>query len=725
VKLLSTNIDPFTYEVLRHRFSAIVEEGAITLRNVSGSPTVAHSNDCNVVLLDAQGQGVLIGYTLPTHAYSCINLVKYVLEEFVENPGIRAGDMFLSNDPYICTPHQNCVVMAAPIFHEGRLIAWAAAGIHMADVGGPVAGQVSVGAQSIYEEATSMPPIKMVENGVLRKDLENDFLSRSRTPAQNTLDMRAMMSACYTMTERFLGSLERYGEGSVKEAMSRILDLTEDRLRSVLSDIPDNTWGHTLYMDYNDRGSTTFYACVVKMTKTGDTLTFDFRGSSPQAPAVVNCTYPALVTSVILPIVAMFGFAIPLCPGAILRVIRIISEPGTAVHCAWPAGVSKGTTAMSQTIRHAVTLCLSKMFATHPDYHSHVLAVCNGQGSATQELIGTDQRGDPFAGVFSMYVAGGYGARANEDGVNTGGMIGGPEISIPNVETNEFYFPLLYLYRREEPDTAGPGAYRGGAGIGVCFTLHDVEGIPNNTIHSLGVEVPTAYSLFGGYPGSTVKFQIKRQTNVTQLFHRGVLPTSLEEIEGQVEHPPSVCVSYLGSGDVWACDSCGGGGFGDPLLRDPEKVMDDIRSGFVSSRQAADMYGVLFDEVAEQVDVEATSERRQTIQQERRANARAPAKTLAPMNLVGVEEIGWVNPHLRLVQSQDRDYVRCMCGHLLCPGPEDQREYMALGEKPCSTYPMYAGSDPRFIFKEWYCPACWTLLDLEVSESVLTNQENE
>ena len=128
-----------TFEILRHRFTAIAEEGAITLRNVSGSPTIAQSNDCNVVLMDPAGVGLVIGYTLPTHALSCMYLAQYVLREFATNPGIRPGDMFMSNHPYICTPHQTCVATVAPVFYGEELVAWAGAGIHVADVGGTAA----------------------------------------------------------------------------------------------------------------------------------------------------------------------------------------------------------------------------------------------------------------------------------------------------------------------------------------------------------------------------------------------------------------------------------------------------------------------------------------------------------------------------------------------------------------------------------------------------------
>ena len=174
-------IDPITFEVLRHRLATIVDEGAAVMRNVSGSPSVAQSNDCNVALLTTSGEGVIIGRTIASHAMSCIQTSRYVLKEYQQNPGIGPGDMFFTNHPYIGTPHQTCGVMVAPIFVGERIIAWSGAGIHFGDVGGTTPGQVSIGARSIWDEAIPLPPVKIVERGVLRRDIEDDFLTRSRT----------------------------------------------------------------------------------------------------------------------------------------------------------------------------------------------------------------------------------------------------------------------------------------------------------------------------------------------------------------------------------------------------------------------------------------------------------------------------------------------------------------------------------------------------------------
>ena len=360
-------IDPITFEVLRHRLATIVDEGAAVMRNVSGSPSVAQSNDCNVALLTTAGEGVIIGRTIASHAMSCIQTTKYVLKEYAKNPGIAPGDMFFTNHPYIGTPHQTCGVMVAPIFVGDRIVAWSGAGIHFGDVGGTVPGQVSIGAQSIWDEAMPMPPVKMVEGNVLRRDLEEDFLTRSRTRVQNAVDLKAMIGAHNAMARRIQALAKRYGVEVLVEALDRVVATSETKLRTILREIPDGTWSCENFIDYYDRDELKIYACRLTLSKHGDQLVFDFTKSSRQAPAVVNATFAATEGYLLRAMLGIFGFAVQLCPAAIQRVLTIKTTEGTIVHCAWPAGVCKGTTSVTQSVWTVATQCLSQMLMGEQD----------------------------------------------------------------------------------------------------------------------------------------------------------------------------------------------------------------------------------------------------------------------------------------------------------------------------------------------------------------------
>ncbi len=714
-----TTLDPVTFEVLRHRIWAITEEGASALHSISGSPSVAQSNDCNVALLNLEGEGVMIGATLATHAASCIHTAKYVYREYGENPGIGVDDMFLSNHPYISTPHQTCAVVVAPIHWEEKLIGWSGAGIHLPDVGGPVPGQVAVGAQSIFEEPTPMPPVKLVEAGVIRKDIEEDWLIRSRTRAQNALDMRAKIAANNTIKRRVLEIVGRYGPGVMAAVMERIIEVAEAKLRSVLRELPDGTWRYTGYLDYNDRGQTTFYTCKLAMTKEDDSLTFDFSGSSEQAPAVINCTPVTLMSSMMIQMLNYFGFVIPLCPGAVTRVVKLVAEPGTFVNSSWPAGASKGTTAASYTVRHAVATCVSKMFAASPSHRRQLLTVAQGQMSLS-ELVGTDQRGEPFGGVFmDACLTGGFGARSFKDGVDSGGPLAGARISIPNVERNEFRYPILYLFRKHGVDTGGPGRFRGGASTGYAFTPHDVERIPNHTVHGLGYQVPTALGLNGGYPGNTNQFLAKRASNIWELFGAGIMPADIDGVSGETEVPPGISFSYLNRADVYWELGSGGGGYGDPIDRDPDLVATDVVNGLVSPEWAKRIYGVVIDPKTLAADAEATRGRREAIKGERRASATPPLGPGSPESPAEVVPVQDINEFLQIVERGGRRLVRCQCGEVLGPAAGNYKDHLAVYEGPCSgsgPHTLTLVAEPRFVYREFYCPSCFLLLDVEVVE---------
>ena len=708
-------LDPVTFEVLRHRFASIAEEGAVVLRNVSGSPSVAHSNDCNVALLTKDGEGVAIGPNIVSHALSCIHTVRYVLREYGENPGIRDGDMFITNHPYIATPHQTCVVVVSPIHWEGSIVAWAGAGIHVSDVGGPVPGQISVGAQSIWEEALPMAPLKIVEGGKIRKDVEQEYLLRSRTRIQNSIDLRAKIAANNTVRDRILRLIERYGVDAVHGAMQQVIQYSETKLRAILKDLPDGAWHHTHHMDYYDQGRMQTFVCRLKMTKAGDDLTFDFRGSSPQAPGVVNATHVALQSSVVRMLLAIFGYSIGLCPGAALRVIRIEADPGTFVNCSWPAGVCKGTTAATYSIMAAASTCLSKMLAASDLPKQRFTAAFKGHMQIV-ELVGTDQRQHLFATVFvDGSLAQGNGARNGKDGIDTGGGMD-PAVGIPNVETNEFRYPILYLYRRQEADTAGPGTFRGGVGLTTAFTPHDVEVIPNVTFHSHGLEFPTAHGLYGGYPGSTNSTVVKRDTNLWQLFKKGVMPGDITEISGKEETPQPISRSQLRRGEVCHLSSCGGGGYGDPVEREAESVLRDILHGLVSREWAEKIYGVSCDPHTRDVDGSQTELRREAIRNERKKRARvSPSMQREPLtDAAPSKTLARVNPYLSIVSVADQIYFSCRCGHLLGQASQNYKEHSAWAEVPCQTIGPYTTSAADFVLREFYCPGCFTLLDVEV-----------
>lgn len=701
-------VDPITFEILRHRFWAINNEAASTVRLVSGSSVATEANDMNTALMDAAGETVAIGYYSLAKASTLSNVVKEVLREYQENPGIRPGDAFLCNDPYVGVQHQNDVALVKPVFVDGVLLAWAGAEIHQVDVGGPVTGQVQVGAKDIFGEQPLIPPIKILEGGVLRKDLERLYLRHSRLPDLVGLDLRAKLAACNVTEERLIGLCRKYGMETVRDALQDLLDYVEARLAQRLAAIPDGVWRYRTYMDYGDA----LYTLQIALEKRGTRLTVDFHGTSPQAPAIINCTYGTTVAITRGYLTSLLCWDIPWSPSAVGRLVDVRTEEGTIVHARWPAGVSKATTSTGWNVGKSLTVLVGKMLLSSPDLRQHAMA--SWQGAKTvEELFGQDQRGRYFGGTLLDGMAGGGGARTFRDGIDTGGYAGSMQVAIANVESYEFEYPILYLFRRHAQNTGGAGRFRGGTGISMGYVVHGAEEIPEKVMHTVGALVPLSSGIGGGYPSGTNQFYIKRDTEVWREMADGRMPDRPEALGGQLEVFGPIAHTRQGRDDVYWCVNMGGGGLGDPLERDPALVLADIRRGLVDVRFAREMYGVAVRD--DQVDEVATAELRAQARQARRRLGKAQRPFSHPPLPPGAEVEAELTPDIRVA----RGVLFCRCGAALAPSGPDWKEYV-----PRATFPLsrigpqadpYGLSQGQFEVREVYCPACQRLLDVDVA----------
>lgn len=611
-----TNIDPITFEIFRSRLAAINDEAAMTLRLVSGSPVANEAYDMNTALMTPGGEAFAIGVYISIHAMSLASTVQSILREYSDNPGIAEGDIWMSNDPYVGACHQMDVVVVAPIYYKGELVAWTGGTCHQIDLGGPVEGQVQVGAKSIYGEQPLVTPIKFVENGVVRKDLEWLYLRHSRLQNLAALDLKAMIAACNVATERVVELIDRYGLETYQAAVAGIIETSEAQLRARVSELPDGTFRHRGYIDADGA----VYPVIVALTKEGDNLSFDFTESAPQAPALVNCCRPALEGAVISAVLPYLCYDIPWCPAGVARAVEIKSKPGTVVHAQWPAGVSKATTTGSYMATISSSVCMSKLLAASEKYRDHVMATWMG-GLFVEELFGTDQRGNYFGGTVLDAMAGGSGARTYKDGIDTGGFLDSPSSIIANIEDYEFNYPVLYMYRRQQADTGGPGKFRGGATISMMYVPHDVENIPTKIMHAIGVEQPGSAGLAGGLPSCTNQFVLKRNSNIGKLLARGILPQNLGEVRGTLEVATGITPTHQAKDDVYHCIGMGGGGYGDPLDREPALVLRDVVNGLVTPEWAKKTYGVVVKGKPWRVDDAATQKQRQAIKKERKKGA--------------------------------------------------------------------------------------------------------
>ena len=598
-------MDPVTFSIIRHRLFRVVEEAVITLKHVSGSAITNEGHDLMVSLYQADGSLLMGGVGFLHHLTSAAEACKAIIRKFEGRIG--EGDVFLLNDPYTAALHTSDIYLVSPIHHGGKLVAWSACFVHVSDIGAMNPGGFAPDAQDIFTEGFSSPGIKLVERGELCQDVWDTILNMVRSPEMVALDLRSMIACNNVARERMLALIEKYGPQTVDAACKMLIDQSEARLRVRLRELPDGRWQSRQYLEV--KGET--YKVLLTMTKSGDSLTFDFTGSSPQSKYGVNCSKWASLGGLFAPLFPLLCYDIVWNEG-VIKPITMIAPEGTIVNCTRPAPVSVATVGAIQSVNNAACSAIGKMLAASDKYADEATAVWHANHFAIF-MFGNNQRGRLAIGILTETFAGAGGARTFADGVDIGGEIPNPISRMANVETIEAQFPIRYLFRRRLMDSGGAGEYRGGAGGEMAIVAHDA---PDGGIHYVvsgkGTKFPQSEGLGGGYPGGVNDYV---WVHAPQEMHNvDRFAPSLDAIPGESE-PISWGVFPLMGNDALYVRWNGGGGIGDPLDRPAEKVLADIDAGLISEKAATDIYGIVCKDAA--LDQSATQAMRAALRHAR------------------------------------------------------------------------------------------------------------
>ena len=388
----------------------------------------------------------------------------------------------------------------------------------------------------------------------------------------------------------------------------------------------------------------------------------------------------------------------------VTRPIRLIAPEGTVVNCTRPAPISVATVGTVQIVNNLSTLLLSKMFGASERYSDRATAVWHGS-HAHVETHGVNADGEFFIAPLTDTFAGAAGARAFKDGVDLGGEIPNVVSRWANAESQELNTPLRYLYRRPVPDSGGPGKYRGGVCHEYAFTPHGMDGRALGIVlFGKGTRAPMSLGIFGGYPGSNVDYLTFRAGNVDEL------PCSLEETRGEECVQQSWGHVDLRMGDIQYVRFMGGGGYGDPIDRDPDAVVRDVALGLVTAGAARDIYGVVLEPTNRALDAGATRARRLEIRSERAG--KPIADTLAER-----AEVGRTGMRLGeyLQRSADGATQCTWCGETFAPADADWKEHAVLHRSPLSRAGAHRPDTSEFVLIESCCPGCGTLLETELA----------
>ena len=581
-----TTLDAIALEVINHRLRFITREMIISLVKTAYSSVIYDGHDCSAALFDSKGQLLTLDAGLPFHIASMPFSVQAVLKKFRSD--IRPGDIFIANDPSHGGSHLPDVLVLMPIFHGGVLLFFAASRGHWTDVGGSVPGSLSGKAREIHQEGVVIPPIKIYEGGKSKPEVLDLLFANMRISEERHGDLRGQIASCRTAERACLELVEKYGAETISQAGDEIISRTEKSFRKKIADLPEGTYS---YEDYLDNDGITDEARRIKVAvrlKHGE-IFIDFEGTAPQSQGAMNSPISTTFCACVVALKILIDpQGIP--NEGLFRTVRLNAPPGSLVNPN-PGAATGGYTEVGYRVVFSIIGALARALPENvsgADYGTVNHAYLSGAEQATKRLF-----------IHYEYPPGGNGATAVDDGPSAIRSPASGDVSLQSQELTESLYPVLVNCLELRPDSGGPGRFRGGLGL-----VRKVEILTDEAALSV-VADRTKISPFGLFGGQSGAFQ---QWNI---------------IRKGVEKPASpqggkVMNLRLKKGDVVCCRSSGGGGYGDPLDRDPEHVLSDVRDGYVSSEAAGNIYGVVLDGTGLAVDHTATARQRDMLRDRRK-----------------------------------------------------------------------------------------------------------
>ncbi len=572
---LATQRDPLTFELIKNALAGIADSMAVTVVRTARSFVVKQSMDFSTALCDADGELVAQGMCVPLHLGAMPPALRGVLDRY--EGCYAAGDIYIVNDPYSGGSHLPDIFLFKPIFVDGTHAAFACVIAHQIDIGGRVSGGNACDNTEIYQEGLRIPPLKLFERGVPNEAIFALLEKNVRVPDKVLGDIRAQIAALHMGERDFLQLVQEYGLEELQGYLTDILDYTERFTRSEIESLPDGEYAFTEYIDDDgiDPGP---IRIELTLTIQGDTITADFTGTSPQCKGSIQPNLPATKAMVYAAVRCVLDPAIP-NSGGYFRPIKVIAPAGSFVNPVHPAAVAAralGARRVAQAVFGALTKALpGKIFAAW------------GGGEFGISIGGYDANRKPFVHL-EFHNDASWGGGPHKDGLDGHP---GPMSNLANtpVELLEAEQPIRIDQYGFVSDTGGPGKYRGGMATVRDFHLLEEATlqIRSDRRHHL------PYGLYGGKPGTPAA---------------GILNPDTENKE-----MPSKFLMTAKPHDVFRMILAGGGGYGNPLERDPERVAEDVREEKFTIDYVRREYGVVIDEQTLEVDDAATDALRQQL----------------------------------------------------------------------------------------------------------------
>ena len=716
-------LNPVKYETFLHRLWAIGEEGRSSIQRVTASPIVSQGGECMASFYTAEGTMILACSGHLRFAAATSDAIKKLIEWFSKSPGFFDGDQFFFNDPYIAGAHTFDMMIIKPVFHRNRLVAWVSSSIHTADTGGVLRGLAS----EVYHEGIRIQGLKLVEKGEFREDVFRSLTQQCRDPEYVGLDLKSQIASNNVCAKRYNELIEKLGLDFVGQAGAKMIADSERLARARLRKLPDGKWFSRVFGTAWDRrdGKVKEYQIVCAMSKKGEDLLLDFTGTSAEMTDSTNSTLAGTIAQIAVVMTDFLFWDVPWSDGR-LRPVKIHVPEGSILNCTFPAACGEAP-AVGVQAKIAVSDCIARMLysAGYQDINAPWQGIWYTGGPGFF-YGGHNRDGIPVAqGLYDGHGAG-LGATPTRDGVHCGGNMNIPSGGISDVERIEMQYPFLYFTRNLYLDGGGAGKFNGGTG---SFRIYMIYGSQDCSVsYRPYSRLPEGVGLFGGNPAGIGGIRAVYQTAGASLMERlqsGQYPVQPDQIErdnwGIVAHPAEIKGRVnLPEFTIVADFVAGGGGYGDPVERQPEAVAKDVRRRIVSSRIAEEIFGVVLNQ--DSPDSAATLKRRQEIREERMREGKTFSGATSSLSDAVRRSTAWqqilkFHEHLAIAKNGQTEAIRCIrCGHLFCQkdenyklyAPRRERDLYDLAQSLVPSGESYLGG-----YLEYYCPGCATLLQVD------------
>ncbi len=569
-------MDPIRFEVMRSGFEAAADEMGAALRKASYSTNIKTRADFSCALFDSKLRVIAQSFSQPVHLASMSRMIPNTVRQYgIEK--LRPGDALVMNHPYLGGVHLNDVSITAPFFSGEKLQGYAATIAHHVDIGGYAPGGYCISTE-VYQEGIIIPPTRLVSEGKIVEDVFDLILANIRSPRQTAGDFRAQIAAALLGQKRMAEIIAKFGEESVELFVDELIDYTERWAHAEISKLPDGVYEAENYLD-DDGVSDRPIRLVLKAEIKGGRVSFDLTGSDAQRSSPMNATLTQTYSPLAYVVKCLIDSNIPTNEG-FYRLIDVKAPAGTVVNCSPPVGVVGGWEVAMRLV------CLSfrafsegmpdKVMAPTKSINCHM--ACGGIDPRTGEYY-----------TFIETMGGGWGGLPTKDGMDAvQSHIQNTENSA--IEETENNLPFMITRYELIPDSEGAGRYRGGLGLRRDWKFPGHEA--TLTVFSDHRKL-SLWGLFGGEAAARSKYILNPDTEAREL--------------------PSKVTLHLEPDSVISYRTPGGGGYGPPLERDPELVLQDVIQGKVSRQRARDAYGVVIDLAAREVNSQATRELREEL----------------------------------------------------------------------------------------------------------------